>query len=52
MLRNTGRPEALSERREGYPDPVLAETLGEAIALQLWTYDEVGSDTFPQDFWA
>lgn len=51
VLRNAGGPEALSERREGTADFVLAETVGEAVALRLWGYDGVDGAQFPEDFW-
>ena len=46
-----GPPWARPERREGYAGPVLAETVGEAVALSLWGYEGVGSAEFPTEFW-
>jgi len=46
-----GPPWARPEPREGYAGPVLAETVGEAVALSLWGYEGVGSAEFPTEFW-
>jgi hypothetical protein len=51
VLRRENRLEALPERREAYAGPVLAETVGEALALQLWSYEGVGGPEFPEGFW-
>lgn len=51
VLQDEGGLQARSERREGYAGQVLAETVGEAVALQLWGYDGVGSAEFPQEPW-
>lgn len=34
------------------PRPVLAHTVGEALAIKLWTYQGVGDEELPEDFTA
>lgn len=51
VLRRENRLEALAEDREVYAGEVLAETVGEALALRLWQYDGVGDEGFPVELW-
>jgi hypothetical protein len=50
LVQENGRSECKPERLADFEGTPLARTVGEAIAVKLWQFRGVGSETFPEDF--
>jgi hypothetical protein len=50
LVRNGNRTECKPEPLADFEGQPLARTVGEALALKLWEFRGVGSNTFPEDF--
>lgn len=50
LVEENGRVECRPDRLADFEGTPLARTVGEAIAVKLWQFRGVGSETFPEDF--